>query len=90
MSTTVKKLDENTFEVTVSELEETKHRVGLSEAYYQKLTGGAVSKEILIEESFDFLLARETNTMILAAFDLSVIQKYFPEYESTIQKELSS
>ena len=38
----------------------------------------------LVERSFDFLLERESNRTILSTFDLSVIQRYFPEYERTI------
>ena len=85
---TITKEAENTFCVVIAELEETTHRITLSDAYYQKLTGGKISKERLMEESIDFLLARETNTQILSAFDLPVIQKYFPDYEKII-KELS-
>ena len=34
---------------------------------------------------FEFLLARESNTSILSRFDLPVISRYFPEYESKIR-----
>jgi hypothetical protein len=73
-----------TFEVTVRQAETTTHTVTLEEDYYQKLTGGKVSAEKLIEESFEFLLERESNTMILPRFDLPVIGDYFPEYEGTM------
>jgi hypothetical protein len=56
--------------------------------YLQKLTGGRVSAETLIEKSFEFLLERESNTSILRSFDLPVIQRYFPEYERTITTAL--
>jgi hypothetical protein len=42
----------------------------------------------LVEKSFAFLLVREPNTGILRSFDLPVIGRYFPEYESTIKKML--
>jgi hypothetical protein len=42
----------------------------------------------LVEKSFAFLLAREPNTGILRSFELPVIGRYFPEYESTIKKML--
>jgi hypothetical protein len=48
------------------------------------LTGSKVSPETLIEKSFEFLLERESNTMILARFDLPVIGDYFPEFEKNI------
>jgi hypothetical protein len=48
------------------------------------LTRGRISPETLIEKSFEFLLERESNTMILSRFDLPVIGDYFPEYEKNI------
>src|SRR3989442_12793343 len=53
--------------------------------YWQKLTGSRVGAETLVEKSFQFLLEREPNTSILRAFDLAVIQRYFPDYEKTIR-----
>ena len=44
-----------------------------------------MSKEQLIAFSFDFLLAREPGTSILARFELPVIAHYFPEYEAIIK-----
>ncbi|UCF03834.1 MAG: hypothetical protein JSV14_08940 [Deltaproteobacteria bacterium] len=82
----VKQKDTETFEVTVRETTTTTHTVTLSQDYYEKLTEGKVSPETLIEESFEFLLERESNTMILSRFDLPVIGDYFPEYEKTIVK----
>ncbi len=80
----VKQKDTETFEVTVRETTTTTHLVSLSEDYYEKLTGGRISPETLIEKSFEFLLERESNTMILARFDLPIIGGYFPEYEKSI------
>jgi hypothetical protein len=57
----------------------------LSADYRDKLTGGRVSPEKLVEKSFEFLLEREPNTSILRTFDLPVIQRYFAEYEKTIR-----
>ncbi|MCK4486900.1 MAG: hypothetical protein KAU38_09080 [Desulfobacterales bacterium] len=84
----VTKKDAETFEVTVRESTTTTHMVKLRPDYYQKLTGGKVSAETLIEKSFEFLLERESNTMILSRFDLPVIGHYFPEFEKTIVKRL--
>ena len=78
--------DNETFDVTVKDLVTTNHRVILFSDYHQKLTGGKVSAETLIEKSFEFLLERESNTMILSNFDLPVIGEYFPEYEGDIVK----
>jgi hypothetical protein len=40
----------------------------------------------LVEQSFRFLLDRESPQMILAAFDLLEIGRYFPEYEAEIRR----
>ncbi len=37
--------------------------------------------EDLVRRSFDFLLERERAGSILASFELSVIARYFPEYD---------
>ena len=71
--------------VTISEdSSKTSHQVTLSDEYYQRLTGGLRSREDFIKASFEFLLEREERGAILANFDISEIQKYFPEYESVI------
>ena len=74
----------DSYEVTVEAGSTTSHDVALTDVYYQKLTSGRVTPEILIEKSFQFLLARESNTMILSRFDLPLIGRYFPEFERTI------
>lgn len=81
----INKISETDFEVTVESRSTTKHIVNLPEAYYQQLTNGKVTPEILIEKSFEFLLERESNTSILGRFELPTINRYFTEYESTIE-----
>jgi hypothetical protein len=39
------------------------------------------SPEQLVADSFGFLLEREPKESILREFDLSVIRRYFPEYD---------
>ena len=85
MAITVEKINETTFTVTVEARTTTSHTVTVSPDYLEKLTGGAVRAEKLVEKSFEFLLERETNSSILRSFDLPVIQRYFPEYERTIR-----
>ena len=87
---TVKKIDNNTYEVSVTDRSTTTHRVTLTDSYHKKLTGEKCSKPELIKKSFEFLLDRESNTMILRKFDLPVIQSYFPEYERKFTNEFSS
>ncbi|MGH8945395.1 MAG: hypothetical protein ACRDVL_04540 [Acidimicrobiia bacterium] len=47
-----------------------------------------VPTEELIEASFLFLLDREPQEAILRRFDLGVIPRYFPEYESRLGEYL--
>jgi hypothetical protein len=84
----VRKINDQTFEVTVEDRTVTTHRVTVTPDVYKDLTGGEVSIEKLIEKSFEFLLQREPNTSILRSFDLPVIGRYFPEYEKTIRSML--
>lgn len=65
-------------DVTVKGRQTTTHRVRVSPAERERYGGGDVAK--LVKRSFEFLLAREPNTSILREFDLSAIERYFPEY----------
>ena len=85
MHITIEKLNDTRFKVTVTSRTTTTHTVTLSPDYKQKLTGGKVPAEKLIEKSFEFLLEREPQTNILKTFDLPEIQRYFPDYEHTIR-----
>lgn len=77
------------FEVTVRERRsETHHTVNLGQTDYQRLTGGKATPEALVTESFRFLLDREPKEAILRSFDLTVIGRYFPEYERVIRQRL--
>jgi hypothetical protein len=40
----------------------------------------------LVRKSFEFLLENEPKESILGSFDLSVIERYFPEYQGVIKK----
>ncbi|MBL7064066.1 MAG: hypothetical protein ISS49_07625 [Anaerolineae bacterium] len=84
-----KRDDTYEFQITVKEGRgETHHRVTLSKANYERLTGGKASPETLVTESFRFLLEREPKESILRSFDLTVIGRYFPEYEREIARRL--
>ena len=71
-------------EVTVQGPPVTTHRVRVSRAERERYGGEDV--EALVKRSFEFLLAREANTSILREFDLSTIERYFPEYAREIQR----
>ncbi len=81
--------DQYQFQVTVSERRgATHHRVTLRKTDYERLAGGKASPEALVSESFRFLLEREPKEAILRSFDLTVIGRYFPEYEREIGRRL--
>ena len=69
---------------TVRDRTTTTHRVRISRADRQNY-GGSRDVADLVRQSFEFLLARESNTSILRDFDLSTIERYFPEYPRTIR-----
>jgi hypothetical protein len=81
--------DAYAFQVIVREgRSETRHRVTLDKADYERLTGERVSAEELVTESFRFLLEREPKESILRSFDLTLISRYFPDYEQHIKNRL--
>ena len=82
MKISVTMKDQNTFEAIVTNVSTTTHVVSVADVIHDKLTKGKISKETLLEKSFEFLLEREPNTSILSQFDIEVIAKYFPDYES--------
>lgn len=67
---------------------ETRHRVTLSRADFERLSECETSPEALVGESFRFLLEREPKEAILVGFDLPIIAMYFPEYEREIRRRL--
>jgi hypothetical protein len=86
----VEKIDNSKFRVRVVESgSETTHDVIVSPNDYTRLTNGKIELEELVSRSFEFLLEREPKESILTRFDLSVIGRYFPEYEREIRRRLS-
>ena len=83
----ITKIHDTLFEVTVAAGSNTVHQVSVQADYAQKLSGECINIEVLLKKSFEFLLARESNTSILRSFDLSVIARYFPEFEREIMCE---
>jgi hypothetical protein len=61
----------------------TKHVVTVRPADLARWASGIRTENVedLVARSFDFLLKREPPNAILATFELSVIQRYFPEYD---------
>ena len=80
MTISVTAKSQDTFEVVVTTQSTTTHSITVTDAIHTKLTNGKISKETLLEKSFEFLLEREPNTSILSQFKIEVISKYFPDY----------
>ena len=61
---------------------------GMSPDYYRKISGAQFTHEWVLIQAFRFLLEREPNTSILKEFDLSIINRYFPEFEEEMAARL--
>jgi hypothetical protein len=74
------------FEVVVGQAGgETHHQVSLSRDLLARLAPGE-DAESFVRRCFDFLLEREPKESILGRFDVSVIARYFPEFERDIAR----
>jgi hypothetical protein len=60
------------------------HEVRVTPADLARLAPGSSDPADLVRRSFAFLLEREPPSSILRTFDLSVIGRFFPDYERTI------
>ena len=89
MELLITELSKDKFEITVKANLITKHIVFVTDEILFKLTKNKVSKEDLLNFSFNFLLEREPNTSILDSFDLTVISKYFPEYTKKVNDKFN-
>ena len=89
MELLITELSKDKFEITVNADQITKHVVIVTDQMLLKLTKNKISKEELLNFSFNFLLEREPNTSILSKFDITVISKYFPEYISKVENYCS-
>jgi len=67
---------------------ETSHRVTLRRADYERLAGGKIEPAELVRRSFEFLLENEPKESILGRFDLTVIGRYFPQFEREIRRRI--
>jgi hypothetical protein len=78
------------FEVVVCEgNSETRHHVTMSREICERLTAGKHTPERCLEAAFRFLLDREPKESILRRFDMTVISRYFPEFEREMPRYLS-
>ncbi|MFY0649352.1 MAG: hypothetical protein EBW59_02780 [Betaproteobacteria bacterium] len=77
----IKELSPNAFDVTIYSNTETNHQVTISDNFVTEYQIKNLTKKEIIEQSFIFLLERESNNSILRKFDIEVIANYFPEYK---------
>ena len=80
MTISITTRDQDILSLTLISRFTTTHTLSILDQIDSKLTGGEISKESLLEKSFEFLLQREPNASILAKFKLEVISQYFPDY----------
>ena len=86
----VRQVGEGRFDVAVRERSsETRHAVTMDGATFTRLAGDSgASPEAFLRAVFAFLLEREPKESILARFDLTVVSRYFPEFEREIRRYL--
>lgn len=78
------------FDVRVSKGKgETRHQVTMTRETFASLTRGTCTPEHCIEAAFRFLLDREAKESILARFDVTVISRYFPEFETELARYIA-
>jgi hypothetical protein len=78
------------FEVVVSDgTDETRHHITMARDACQRLSMGMHTPEHCIKAAFEFLLDREPKESILRRFDITVISRYFPEFEHELPRYLS-
>lgn len=78
------------FQVVVREAGgESRHHVTMGKDTCERLTAGRQTPERCLEAAFRFLLDREPRESILGRFDVTVISRYFPEFERELPRYLS-
>ena len=78
------------FEVVVREgKDESRHEVTITQETCKRLTAGKYTSEQCLDAAFRFLLDREPKESILRRFDVTVISRYFPEFERELPRYLS-
>lgn len=64
------------------------HEIRVAPGDLETLAPGALDPTVLVTRSLAFLLEREPPTSILRSFDLTVIGRFFPDYEATIRRRV--
>jgi hypothetical protein len=74
--------------VVESDTAETEHEVLVDRETLNDLAPGA-TPEVLVAESFRFLLEREPPESILRSFELPIIGRYFGDYADEIRRRMA-
>ncbi|MBP1690289.1 MAG: hypothetical protein H6Q34_862 [Deltaproteobacteria bacterium] len=70
---------------------ETRHTVTIDPTTLARLAGASgATPEELVYAVFAFLLEREPKESIMSRFDVTVVQRYFPEFETEISAYLGT
>lgn len=78
------------FEVAVQDRRgESLHLVTMSKVDFERLAPGTVTPGECIRAAFLFLLDREPRESILRRFDVSVIERYFPDFTREFPRYLN-
>ena len=86
---TITELEPGTFAVEVEEGDETtSHRVRLEDDFLDDAGLDTVEREVVVRETFVFLLEREPATAIMAEFDLDTVAGFFPEYVEELRRRV--
>jgi len=64
--------------------DDSRHHVTMSETTARQLGGGDHAPAQCVEAAFRFLLDREPKESIMGRFDVTVIPRYFPEFEAEL------
>lgn len=65
------------------------HHVTVPSQLLDRWSISEADEESVVRESMQFLLEREPATSIMERFSLSVISRYFPEYEEELPRRLT-
>ena len=72
MTIAIKRIDNDTFSVSISSKKNTQHTVKFSDKRHDLYELGHIQKDVIIKFAFDFLLGREPNTSILSFFEFKL------------------
>jgi hypothetical protein len=86
---TITQIEPDRFEVQLEDgATTTSHRVHVPDGLIADLGLVDIDRELIVRETFAFLLEREPPSSILGEFSLDVIPRYFPEYHDALRRRL--